>query len=211
MLEALLMVVLKAVLETCVKYYVGQMLEHSQLSYSKAELGYDVPKWYMKVDPKARDFYSYGTAINADEFVALEEARKNAAQQMTETLKVVHEKMSAGIHYDTNSLPQRRLIETFAHGEGVDAIVRQNTRVARKELVRMPDKDRRIMRAFVSMKMDAATYQEIQKKRLTELTNKLIHQKTDDIMAEMDAEIVKTKGPPGPAAPQPPAEAPTAP
>lgn len=208
MLEALLMVVLKTVIETCVKYYVGQMLESGQLSYNKADLGYDVPKWYMNIDAKAQDFYAYGTAVDADEFVALEAARKSAAQQMTDTLKICHEKMSAGIHYDTNSLPQRRLIENFAHGEGVDAIVRQNARVDRNQLVKMPDKERR-MRAFVRLKMDAATYQEIQKKRLTELTNKLIHQKTDDIMAEMDAEIAKQKGPPGQAAPQaPPAEAP---
>ena len=186
-MEALAFVIIKAVVGTFVKYYVSSLLAGSAITYDKGELGYKVPKWYMNPGRAPAVLYAYGTSVEGDEFESLEYAKISAQKQMVETIRIANNKMVKDVvSYNKNSIKQRRMVELFIKGEGLDDFVKSNIAVDKKQLVKMPDGD---IRAFIRIKMQPKVFVEYQKSEVKALKNRIVHQKTDDILAEMEAEI----------------------
>jgi hypothetical protein len=186
-MEALALVIIKAVVGTFVKYYVSSLLGGAAIAYDKGELGYKVPKWYMNPGRAPAVMYAYGTSVKGDEFESLEYARLAALKQMSETIRIANRKMVNDlVSYDSNSIKQRRLVDLFVKGDGLDDFIKSNVTVDKKQLVKMPDGD---MRAFVRINMQPKIFMAYQKREVKALKTKIVHQKSDEILAEMEAEI----------------------
>jgi hypothetical protein len=189
MLDPITALILKVIASTCVKFYLASLLGAGQVTYSSAELGYKIPKWYMNPGRVSRTFYSYGTSVNGDEFESIEDARRKGVDQMAQHIRLGNRALiEKEVHYDTNSVKQKRLIELFVRGDGLEPFIRMNAKMGKKQLVKVkvPRTD---MRAFVRLEMKSKTYIAYQGKTLNELKTRLMQQKTEDIMAEMEAEL----------------------
>ena len=189
MLDPITALILKLIASTCIKFYMASLLGAGQVTYSSAELGYKIPKWYMNPGRVSRTFYSYGTSVNGDEFESIEDAHRKAIDQMAQHIRLGNRALiEKEVHYDTNSVKQKRLIELFIRGEGLEQFIRMNAKVDKKQLVKVkvPQLD---MRAFVRLKMKSKTYIAYQGKTLNELKKRLMQQKTEDILGEMEAEL----------------------
>ncbi len=185
-MDPLTLLILKAIGSTFIKFYLGSLLAGSSLTYSKSELGYKVPKWYMNPE-RATSIYSYGTSIEGDEFQSIEDARTAAVNQMVKHIRLGNQRMiKEKISFDRNSVKQRRLIDLFVRGEGLEDFVLMNVTMDKKQLVKTSTDE---MRAFVRLKLKAKTYFEYQEEHVQKLKSKIVHQKTDDILEEMDKEI----------------------
>jgi hypothetical protein len=189
MLDPITTLILKFVASACIKFYLASLLGAGQLSYDSADLGYKIPKWYMNPGRPRKTFYSYGTSVSGDEFESLEDARRRAVGQMAQHIRLSNRAIvEKQVRFDPNSVKQRRLIELFVRGDGLEPFIRMNAKLGKKQLVRvtMPRDD---MRAFVRMEMKAKTYIDYQEKSLGELKTRLMQQKSDDILDEMKAEL----------------------
>lgn len=186
-MDPLTLLIVKAVASTFIKFYLGSLLAGGALTYSKAELGYKVPKWYMNPGRTISSIYSYGTSIEGDEFESIEEARVAAVNQMVKHIRLGNQRMiKEKISFDRNSVKQRRLIDLFVRGEGLEDFVLMNVTMDKKQLVKTSTDE---MRAFVRLKLKANKYFDYQEDHVQKLKNKIVHQKTDDILEEMDKEI----------------------
>ena len=194
-MEALAFVIIKTIVSCFVKYYVTTLLAGSTLVYNSADLGYKVPKWYMNPGRATSSLYAYGTSIEGDEFQSLDKARDAALKQMAATIRMGNKKMVVDkVSYNQKSIKQRRLVDLFVKGNGLEDFIRTNVSMDKKQLVKTRDGD---MRAFVRLSLKTKTFMEYQKKQVKILKSKIVHQKSDDILAEMDAEIAamdKEKG-----------------
>lgn len=189
MLDPITALILKVVASACVKFYLSSLLGAGQLAYDSGELGYKIPKWYMNPGRTSKTFYSYGTSVSGDEFESLEDARRRAIDQMAQHIRLSNRAIvEKQVRYDANSVKQRRLIELFVRGDELEQFIRMNAKLDKKQLVRvtMPRDD---MRAFLRMKMKAKTYIAYQNQSLNALKTRLMQQKTDDILDEMQAEL----------------------
>lgn len=188
-MEALTIMLLKTVATSCIKYYMVALLAGAQVKHSATDLGYSMPKWYMNPGSMKKEFYSYGTSIDGDEFESLSDAREKAILHMLELMRLSNAKMvSDKIKYDSSSLKQKRLIELFLRGDALEDFVRLNAKQDKKELIKVqkPSED---MRAFVRLNLSLEEYTSFQTKKLNELKSKLMRQKTEDILTEMDGEL----------------------
>lgn len=188
MLDPITMLILRIVASTCIKFYVASLLGAGQVTYDADELGYQIPKWYMNPGRSSKVFYSYGTSVNGDEFESIEDARQQAVNQMAQHIRLSNRAIiEKEVHYDSSSVKQRRLVELFVRGDGLEELIRIHAKMDKKELVRvtMPQSD---MRAFVRMQLQVKTYLKYQEASLGDLKTRLMQQKTDDILAEMQAE-----------------------
>lgn len=196
MLEMLVLTIIKTVVSTCVKYYVMSLLQGGgNIVHNAQELGYRVPSWYMNPDAGGITLYAYGTSTEGDEFESITAAREQAVKQMAETIRLSTRAMVAErIKYDASSLKQQRLIDLFIRGEGLEDFIRLNAKVDKKQLVKVsaPAED---MRAFVRIALAAKTYTAYQEEQLHKLRVRVTQQKTEDIMAEMDAEVSALQAP----------------
>lgn len=189
MLETLALTILNALTSTCVKFYLTTLLGAGGIDYKKSELGYAVPSWYM--NPKSGDevFRGYGTSTAGDEFESLADAKEKATLQMVETMRLSSRAMVKDkIKYDKSSIKQQRLIELFVRSEGLEEFVRLNAAVDQKSLVEVT-KPQRDMRAFMCIKLDPKVYVKFQEERLKALKTRIVQQKEEDLMAEIDAEL----------------------
>ncbi len=189
MLDPITALILKVVASACIRFYLTSLLGAGQVSYDAAELGYQIPKWYMNPGRPKKTFYSYGTSVSGDEFESLEDARRRAVDQMAQHIRLSNRAIvEKQVHYDPSSVKQRRLIELFVRGDGLEQFIHMNAELDEKQLVRvsMPRED---MRAFVRMAMKAKTYIAYQEQSLDELKTRLTQQKSDDILDEMQAEL----------------------
>jgi len=220
MLEALVFAVLKAIATTCVKYYITSLLEGGRINYKESELGYKVPAWYMNPGNPDKTLFSYGTSVEGDEFQSIEDARKQAIAQMAKAIRQSNRKLvDENIHFDASSVKQRRLIDLFVRGEGLEEFLTAQGKLDRKDLVKIKGSHPADIRAFVRLALPAEDYIAYQQKSVNELKVRLTQQKTEDIMAEMDAEVKawddeEKAGLPAPEAPpviEPPAAEPFAP
>jgi len=159
------------------------------LVYSEAELGYKVPKWYMNPGRAPSSFYSYGTSIKGDEFESIEDARNKALNQMVKHIRLSNQAMlKENIRYDNTSVKQRRLVDLFVRGEGLEDFVRMNAKVDKRQLVKVP-RPQEDMRAFVRLSLSLKGYVKYQQEELNKLKIKLVQQKSEDIFDEMEKEI----------------------
>ncbi len=80
------------------------------------------------------------------------------------------------------------MIDLFVRGEGLEKFVLMRSKIGKKQLVKVktPQED---MRAFVRLELRADAYIEYQEKCIQDLKYKIMHQKTDDILAEMETEV----------------------
>jgi len=189
MLDPITALILKVVASTCIKFYMTSLLGAGQVTYDSGELGYKIPKWYMNPGRPKKVFYSYGTSVSGDEFESLEDARRKAIDQMAQHIRLSNRAMvEKQVRYDTGSVKQRRLIELFVRGDGLEQFIRMNSKMDKKQLVRvtMPRDD---IRAFVRMELKLKKYLAYQDKSLTALKKRLMQQKADDILDEMQAEL----------------------
>lgn len=192
-MEILALSLLKSLAGTCLKFYLGYLFSSGGIDASKSDLGYKIPSWYMNPGRQATAFYAYGTSVEGDEFTSLEDARKQAANQMATLMRRSHQRIiNDEIRYDQSSIKQKRLVELFLRGEHLDEFILSHAKLDKKSIVKVkstpPD-----LRAFVRLKLDADDYLAHQDKTLRELRTKLTHQKSDDIMAEMEAEMAALK------------------
>ena len=187
-MDPLTLIIVRAVASTFIKFYLTSLLAGgSAISYSKSELGYKVPKWYMNPGRTTSVMYSYGTSTEGDEFQAIDNAREAAVDQMIKHIRLANQRIAKEkISYSKDSIKQKRLVELFVRGDGLEKFVNLNAITDKKQLVKT-QKDG--MRAFVRLKIKADLFIEYQEDRVKELKSKIVHQKTDDILAEMDAEI----------------------
>ncbi len=189
MLDPITALILKVVASTCIKFYITSLLGGGQVSYDSAELGYKIPRWYMNPGRPRKVFFSYGTSVSGDEFESLEDARRRAIDQMAQHIRLSNRAIiEKQVRYDANSVKQRRLIELFVRGDGLEQFIRMNAKLDKKQLVRvtLPRED---MRAFVRMELKAKKYLAYQDKTINALKTRLMQQKTDDILGEMQAEL----------------------
>ncbi len=189
MLDPITALILKVIASTCVKFYLSSLLGAGQVAYDSGELGYKIPKWYMNPGRPKKEFYSYGTSVAGDEFESLDDARRRAVDQMAQHIRLSNRAIiEKQVRYDATSIKQRRLVELFVRGEGLEEFIRMNATLDKKQLVRvtMPRDD---MRAFVRMELKLKTYLAYQDKSLNALKTRLVQQKTDDILDEMQAEL----------------------
>ncbi|MBT3294381.1 MAG: hypothetical protein HN919_17870 [Verrucomicrobia bacterium] len=189
MLDPITALILKVVASACIKFYLASLMGVGQVSYKSADLGYKIPKWYMNPGRVSRTFYSYGTSVSGDEFESIEDARHKAVDQMAQHIRLGNRALiEKEVRYDVNSVKQKRLIELFIRGEGLEQFIRMNAKMDKKQLVKVkvPKVD---MRAFVRLDMKSKTYIAYQGKTLHELKTRLVQQKTDDILDEMQAEL----------------------
>ncbi len=108
-------------------------------------------------------------------------------------------------------------MDLYVRQDGLEDFVRAHAKVDRKQLVEVK-KPERDMRAFVRLALPMEPYVKYQEQWLHDLKRKLMQQKTEDIMAEIDAEVAAFKGSEGedpapeaqPAAPARPAPRPDA-
>jgi hypothetical protein len=186
-MEALALIIVKTVITTFLKYYIASLMAASGIVYNSAELGYRVPKWYMNPGKNPTELYAYGTSTEGDEFESLEKAQSAAVHQMAKNIQLANKKMiNDKVKYNRESIRQRRLIDLFVKGDGLNEFVRMNAVTDQKQLVKTKDGD---MRAFVRISLDPQTFFDYQKKQIHELKTKIIHQKRADILDEMDDEL----------------------
>jgi len=189
MLEWLTLAILKSLGSTCIKFYISSLMAGGVLVYSEAELGYKVPKWYMNPGRAPSSFYSYGTSIKGDEFESIEDARNKALNQMVKHIRLSNQAMlKENIRYDNTSVKQRRLVDLFVRGEGLEDFVRMNAKVDKRQLVKVP-RPQEDMRAFVRLSLSLKGYVKYQQEELNKLKIKLVQQKSEDIFDEMEKEI----------------------
>ncbi|NQU41116.1 MAG: hypothetical protein HQ523_14285 [Lentisphaerae bacterium] len=210
MLDPITLLIIKTIGSACIKLYLSSLLGVGQVTYDSDELGYRIPKWYMNPGHVKRTFYSYGTSVTGDEFESIEDAHRQAIDQMAQHIRLSNRAMvEEAIHYDTSSVKQKRLIELFVRGDGLEEFIRRNATVDKRQLVKVeiPADD---LRAFVRLDMSAKTYVAYQTTTLNALKTRLMQQKTDDILNEMQAEINAWNQEEGTLSPESPAASPTA-
>jgi hypothetical protein len=188
MLEVLTVTVLKAMASTCVKLYVASLLGSGAIVHKRRDLGYKVPRWYENHGRRTVYFHSFGTSIEGDEFESLEHAREKATRQMVKHIRLSNQKLVAEhVRYDKESVKQSRFVELFIRGSGLEAFVQTNARISERQLVKVSEPERD-MRAFVRLSLHSKYYLEYQQKEVQTLKRKLMRQKAEDILAEIDAE-----------------------
>ncbi len=216
-MDPLTLAIVKTIASACLKFYLSSLMAGSGLSYKSSELGYKVPKWYMKPG-RTTAFYSYGTSIEGDEFQSIEAARQLAIKQMVTHMRLGNERMiQEEVSFDRSSIKQKRLIDLFVRGDGLEKFVLMHAQIDKKQLVKVetPEED---MRAFVRLTLKASDYIDFQEESVQKLKSRIMHQKTDDILSEMDAEVKAYKSlpegaeaPPEEVEPQPQPEHPVQP
>jgi len=186
--DPLTLIIVKAVAGTFIRFYLTSLLAGgAALTYSKSELGYKVPKWYMNPGRTSSVIYSYGTSTEGDEFQSIEKARLAAVNQMVKHIRLANQRIiKEKVSYNHESIKQQRLIDLFVRGDGLEDFVLMNAAIDKKQLVKTPKDD---MRAFVRLKLKADVFFKYQENRVQTLKSKIVHQKTDDIIDEMDKEI----------------------
>lgn len=189
MLETVAFTILKMLATSCIRFYLGSLMSGGQIDYKSADLGYKVPKWYMNPGKPHKALYAYGTSISGDEFDSLVDAKHKAVEQMATHIRLGNRNLiEKTVRYDASSVKQKRLIELFLRGEGLETFVQMKGRIDKKQLVRVTTPQRDI-RAFVRLKLAAKDYVDYQQKVITDLKRRLTQQKTEDIMDEMEAEL----------------------
>lgn len=188
-MEALALALLKAVATTCLKLYLTSLLGGgAAIDYDKSELGYKVPKWYMNPGRTTKEFYAYGTSTRGDEFESIADARQRALEQMVNHIRLANQKLVQDhVRFNRDSLKQKRLVELFIRGEGLESFIRLNAALDKKELVKVERGDEDI-RAFIRLAMPADAFVDYQERTVKDLKHKILRQKSDDILAEMEAE-----------------------
>lgn len=192
-MDPLTLAIAKAVATACVKIYLSSLLGGG-ISYKSSELGYKVPRWYMNPGSPTKAFYAYGTSVHGDEFESIDDARQRALEQMANHIRLSNQKIIQDqVRYDDSSLKQKRLVELFVRADGLEDFIRTNANVDKKTLVKVktPQED---MRAFVRLTLASDNYVDYQENILKELKTKLMRQKTEDILEEMDAEGAAVDG-----------------
>jgi hypothetical protein len=186
-MDPLTLTIVRAITSTFIKFYLTSLLAGgSAITYNKSELGYKVPKWYMNPGRTTSVLYSYGTSTEGDEFQSIDHAREAAVNQMIKHIRLANRRIAnEKISYSKDSIKQKRLVELFVRGDGLEKFVNLNAITDKKDLVKTKDDE---IRAFVRLKIKADLFIEYQEDRVKELKSQIVHQKTDDIMAEMDAE-----------------------
>ena len=194
-MEILTLALLKAVATTCIKIYLTSLLGGGgAVTYRSSELGYKVPKWYMNPGRSAKTFYAYGTSTTGDEFQSLDDARQRALEQMVNHIRLSNQKIAqGGVRYDSSSVKQKRLVELFIRGDGLEDFIRMNSTLDKKQLVEVK-RDTVDMRAFVRLALKSKTYIKYQEKTLKNLERNLLRQKTDDILEEIEDEDKAVEG-----------------
>jgi hypothetical protein len=188
MLETLALTVMNAVVSSCVKYYLSSLLAGGGIDYKKSELGYSVPSWYMNPKAGEESFLGYGTSTTGDEFESIDDAKEKAIKQMVETMRLSSRALIADkVKYDKTSVKQQALVVLFVRSDGLDEFVRLNAAVDEKKLVKVtqPQPD---MRAFVRIRLDQKVYVKFQEERLKALKIRIVQQKTEDLLAEIEAD-----------------------
>jgi len=188
MLEVLTVTVLKAIASTCVKLYITSLFGAGNIVYDSKELGYRVPRWYMNPGRRRVAFHAFGTSIKGDEFESLADAKEKAVQQMVKHIRLGNQMLIAQkVQYDAASVKQQRFVEIFVRGPGLADFVRANATVTKKQFVEVtkPETD---IRAFVRLSLPAKRYIAHQTKKLHELKTRLVRQKSEDILEEIEAE-----------------------
>ena len=196
-MDPLTLIIVKTIASTCLKFYLSSLMSASGLAYNKSDLGYKVPKWYMNPGREVSEFYAYGTSIEGDEFESIDEARDKAVAQMVKHIRLANQRMvQEKISFDRSSVKQRRLVDLFVKGEGLEDFILMNARIDKKELVKVetPQED---MRAFVRLALKTSLFVDHQEETVQALKSKIVHQKTDDIIAEIDAEVQAYGSTPG--------------
>lgn len=190
-MEILALGLLKTLASTCLKFYLGYLFSAGGIDVERDALNYKIPSWYMNPGKHATAFYAYGTSVEGDEFESIEDARQQAINQMVDLLNRSHQRIiTEEINYDKESLKQRRLVALFLRGENLHTFILNHAVLDKKKLVKV-DETPPDLRAFVRLKLSTADYLEHQDSTLRELRKKLTYQKSDDIMAEMAAEMKK--------------------
>lgn len=187
-MEVLTLAILKAVATTCIKLYLGSLLGGGAISAKSSELGYKIPKWYMNPGRAGKTFYAYGTSVRGDEFESIDDARQRALEQMVNHIRLSNQKIIGDqIRFDKTSVKQQRLVELFIRGDGLEDFIRMNAALDKKQLVRVeePETD---MRAFVRLALPADAYIAYQEATVKDLKQKIVRQKSDDILAEIEQE-----------------------
>jgi len=195
-MEILAMSLLKTLASTCLKYYLGYLFAAGGVQADKKDLGYSIPSWFMDPGRQATVFYAYGTSVKGDEFESLEDARQIAVEQMVGLIRRSHQRIiSEEIRFDKSSIKQQRLVDLFLKGEGLQDFVLNTAVVDKKQLVKVkrPEPD---MRAFVRVKLEPKDYLAHQDATLRDLRIRLTHQKSEDIMEEMEMEMRNLDGQP---------------
>ncbi len=188
-MDPLVLAILKSLATTCVKLYFTHLVGSSSIAYQKSDLGYTIPKWYMNPGIIENDFYAYGTSTEGDEFQSLEAARKQALSQMAETIRLTkHQIIKDHIRFDQDNLKQRRLVELFAQDEGLETFLKANTTQDKQELVKVT-KPQTDLRAFIRINLESEVYFKQQETWLNDLKRRLMQQKTEDIMAELESDL----------------------
>lgn len=194
MLEVLTITILKAMASTCVKLYVSSLLGGGAIAYDKADLGYKVPRWYMNYGRSLVLFHSFGTSVEGDEFESLEAAKEKAIAQMVKHIRLSNRKLVAErVGHDKDSVKQKRFVDLFIRGPGLDEFVRVHAGVSKREFVKVPNPEPD-MRAFVRLSLHSKVYLEYQNKAVKTLKKRLMRQKVEDILAEMDSEKKGAEG-----------------
>lgn len=211
-MEILALTLLKTLASTCLKFYLSYLFTSGGIQASKGDLGYEIPSWYMNPGRQATSFYSYGTSVEGDEFASIEDARRQAVNQMSTLIRRSHQRIiTEEIRYDQGSIKQRRLVDLFLRGDELDTFILNHATLDKKSIAKVkgtpPD-----LRAFVRLKLDVDDYLSNQDATLSELRKKLTYQKSEDIMEEMEVEMKAMKTPEVPAdLPIPPVDTPTPP
>jgi hypothetical protein len=187
-MDPLTLTIIKVVASTCVKLYIGSLTGGGKLVYDEAELGYKVPKWYMNPGKPGKTFYAYGTSVEGDEFESVTDAQEKAVAQMVTHIRIsTREAISDSVRYDKESLKQRRLVDLFVRGEGLENFVHTRAKVDRRQLVRVEAQQE--MRAFVRIALPSKVYVDYQAETLDALKKRLLQQKAEDILDEMKVEL----------------------
>lgn len=188
-MEVLALSLLKSLASTCLKFYLGYLFSSGGIEADKSELGYKIPSWYMNPGSQVTVFYAYGTSVKGDEFESLEDARQQAVTQMATLIRRSQQRIiSEEIRYDQSNIKQRRLVELFLRGEGLDDFILTHATVDKKQILKVKNSEPDL-RAFVRLTLSSEDYIARQEETLRELRKKLTYQKSEDIMEEMDAEM----------------------
>jgi len=134
--------------------------------------------------------------VVGDEFESLADAREKAVTQMAETIRVSSRAMVQDqVKYDATNIKMQRLVELFVRNDGITDFIRASAEVDKKQLVKVtqPERD---MRAFVRIRLTPAVYIKYQEARVKLLKTRIVQQKTDDLMAEMEAEVAAASNKP---------------
>ncbi len=190
-MEVLAISLLKTLASTCLKFYINSLLVVGSVQASRSELGYSIPRWYMNPGRNASAFHAYGTAAKGDEFQCIGDAQALAVEQMVTLIRRSHQRIiSEEIKYDQSSIRQRRLVELFIRGDGLEDFVLNHAVLDRKQIVTVRRGEPHL-RAFVRLTLDPGNYLTHQEATLRDLRIRLTHQKSEDIMEEMEGTILQ--------------------